>query len=88
MLSNAACLRDEPDLCHVYIRADESLQDRRHKMLLRLKARACQAGKIVELKNESELFVDNMFVFSLAHGFVNNELFASGVQVNPTNGSI
>ena len=55
----------------VFISADESVDERRKRMMARLKARAEHNGKVVSIV-DGVLFVDNNAVFSLSNGNLHN----------------
>lgn len=69
ILSNCGRLKNFGE--RVFISADESIEERRKRMLARIKSRAEQQGKSV-LVIDGVLLVDNTAVFSLKDGNLNN----------------
>ena len=75
VLSGTRKLGDDPMRKHVFVKADESVEVRRHATLKRLLTRATREGKNVKISDDGGLLhVDGVFVFSLAEGFVKNSI--------------
>ena len=69
ILSNCSKLKNFGE--RVFISADESIDDRRKRMMARIKARAEHDGKTVSVV-DGVLSVDNIAVFSLHDGNLNS----------------
>jgi hypothetical protein len=60
-----------PELRNVYIKPDETVEERRRGQLKRLHAKSIREGKRVKLsENTGELYVNDCLVFSVKDGFV------------------
>jgi hypothetical protein len=71
VISGAWRLAAETELRHVFIKPDETVDERRRAQLKRLHVRAVREGKITRLEeNIGELYVDGQLLFSLKDGFV------------------
>jgi hypothetical protein len=79
VLSGARNLVDEPTLRHIYVKPDETVEDRRRAMLKKLYSRALQEGKDVRMsENDGQLFVDDTLFFSVKDGFVESRIINDG----------
>ena len=79
VLSGARNLMDEPTLRHIYVKPDETVEDRRRAMLKKLYSRALQEGKDVRMsENDGQLFVDDTLFFSVKDGFVESRIINNG----------
>jgi len=71
VLSGARKLGDKPEYRGVYVKPDETVEERRRATLKRLHSRAVRDGKDCQLQeNGSILYIDNVLFFSLKEGFV------------------
>jgi hypothetical protein len=72
VLSGARNLASVPELKGVFIKADETVEERRKATLKRLRAKAAKDGKGTELSDGQggSLFVDGVLVFTIDNGFV------------------
>lgn len=87
ILSSTACLRDDARWRNIFVRPDESLQDRRLKTVKRLRSRAEQSGLSVNLSNDGCLLVDDVLVFTLSQGWVVDAKNAARSSLFSRNGS-
>ena len=73
---------DEPTLRHIYVKPDETVEDRRRAMLKKLYSRALQEGKDVRMsENDGQLFVDDTLFFSVKDGFVESRIINRVVKL-------
>jgi hypothetical protein len=88
IISNSACLSNNPRWQNVFVRPDESLQDRRLGTLNRLRSRAEYLGKRTSVVNVGDLVVDDILIFSVTHGWVVDENNAARASLfhSKTNG--
>jgi hypothetical protein len=63
--SGAWKLHTDPDLNKADIRSDESLDDRRHRILQRLKRCAERQNKTTDVTNVGILYISMMYQFSV-----------------------
>jgi hypothetical protein len=80
VLSGARNLADIPELKRVFIKADETVDERRKGTLKRLQAKAVKEGKVMKLSDDDggSLFVDGALIFSLNGGFVKSAAISNG----------
>ena len=89
VLCGARNLAHLPDYCRVFIKADETVDERRRATIKRLHSRAIRENKVVQLlENGSELYVNNVLYYSVKDGFINaNGYVSAAVQTpSPING--
>jgi len=63
---------DELALKRVYIVADEPIEERRKKVLVRMRDRAVRQGKLATVSEDGHcLYIDGVMVFSVSNGRIN-----------------
>ena len=73
ILSNAACLADDPRWESVFIRPDESPEERRARTVKRLKLRAAALNVVVSVNEAGDLVLEDKVVFSITDGWVDSD---------------
>jgi hypothetical protein len=83
VLGGSRKLSEVPEFRRVFVKMDETVEERRRAVLKRLHARAIREHKDARIENNgSDLYVDSVLAYSLKDGFVESSSVQSSISAN------